>query len=178
MQSCPQNNFAPDIVNTIENPRLLCSLRALLYSNNEQNRQTFFRIFLESSLIALTTEAPRIKSDQILNTSEDGYNLYDKDTEISLIQLNSNTGGLILPIFTEAKFVIASGLNIYHGIALSAKDVLEMALIAESESLVINPASPEFLVLDRSLIKDLVKDLKSSYKLPPEDSLTLVSHTI
>jgi hypothetical protein len=178
MQSCPQDNFAPDVVNTLENPRLLSSLRALLYSNNEQNKKTFFRIFLESNLIALTTEAPKTKPDSILKTSEDGYNLYDKNTEISLIQLNSSTGGLILPIFTETKFVIASGLNIYHGIALSAKDILEMALIAESESIVINPASPEFLVLDRNLIKDLVRDLKSSYKLPPEDSLTLVSHTI
>lgn len=178
MQSYPRDNFSPDAVNTLENPRLLCSLRALLYSNNEQNRQTFLRIFLDSNLIVLTTEAPRITPGQILKTSEDGYNLYDKDTEISLIQLNSNTGGLILPIFTETKFVIASGLNQYHGIALTAKDILEMALIAESESIIINPASPEFLALDRNLIKDLVSDLKSSYKLPPEDSLTLRSHTI
>lgn len=169
--------FSPDVVNSLQNPLLLSAIRALLYSNDERNRDSFTRTLLSSTLIVLTTEAPQIPPNTILNINEEGYAQYNKATKIPLVQLNSDIGTLILPTFTESKYVHKmKGLNEFHGLAVSASDLLEMSLIAQSSAICINPGSHEFIMLDRNLIEGLVEDLKSKYKIPQEDLMTFHGH--
>ncbi len=169
--------FAPDVVNTLNNPRLLSAIRALLYSNNDRNQNAFFRTLLESTLIVLTQEAPRIPDGSILQYEEDGYAHYSKDTQIPLVQLNSDANTLILPAFTSSKYVHQiKGLSEFNGLAIETKDLLEVSIIAESSAICINPGSDEFLMLDRELILNLVNDLKKSSKIPKNDIVTLLNH--
>ena len=171
--------FAPDVVNTLKNSPLHSAIRALLYSNNSKNTETFFRTFLDSTLIVLTNEAPISPENTILNYDEEGYVHYCKDTQVPLVQLNADIGTLVLPVFTESKYVHkVKGLNEFNGLAVSAPNLLEMSLIAQSSAICINPGNPEFLMLDRGLIEELVEDLKRTQKLPKEDLMTFHGHNI
>lgn len=169
--------FAPDVVNTLNNSPLHSAIRSLLYSNNSKNTDAFFRTLLNSTLIVLTNEAPIAPDNVILKYDNEGYIQYNKNTQVPLVQLNSDINTLVLPVFTESKYVHKiKGLNKFNGLAVSSPDLLEMSLVAESSAICINPGNPEFLMLDRSLIKDLVADLKRTERLPEEDLMTFHGH--
>ena len=169
--------FAPDVVNSLKNSPLLSAIRSLLYSNNDRNRDAFVRTLLSSTLLVLTKEAPRTPKKSILNYNEEGYAQYGQDTQIPLVQLNSDIGALILPVFTESSFVHnMKGLNEFNGLAVSAQNILEMSLTAQSSAICINPGSQEFIMLERRLIKDIVLDLKSNAQLPQENLMTFNGH--
>jgi len=170
--------FAPDLVNNLRNPLLLSAIRALLYSNDDRNREAFFRTLLNSTLLVLTNTPPKTPKETILNYDAKGYSQYQPNTEMPLVQLNSDIGTLILPVFTDTRHVQKlKDLRGFHGLAVSTHDLLEMSLIAESNAICINPGSPEFIMLDRKLIEGLVADLKANAQVPEKELMTFHGHT-
>lgn len=169
-----QNNeiFAPDPVNTIVNQELRAAIRAMLYSENKRNLDGFLRVFLESDLIVLTQEPPKQKNNNILHLDEEGFGYYGIGTRIPLVQLQHDSGKMILPVFTESLQVhTIEGLNDFHGLAVSAPLLLEMCVMAGSDYFCINPGSEEEFTIERISIIEIVTQLKVNGLLPKETSI-------
>lgn len=178
MQFLSSNPLYSDIVNSVKNPLLISSIRAMRYGANDRNRENFLRTFTRSTLVCLTTSAPITPDHSIPETDEEGFNLYGVDTRISLVQITTEDNSLYLPVFTDCSAVRkVPGLCDYHGLALNAKTILEMAITAESAGIILNPGTDEHTILDRELIGELVSDLRSKDLLPEEKSLNLISHS-
>jgi hypothetical protein len=168
-----QNNepFAPDPVNAIVNQELRAAIRAMLYSENKRNLDGFLRVFLESDLIVLTLEAPISQNNDILHMDEEGFGYYGKGTQIPLVQLQDDSGKMILPVFTESLQVhTIEGLNEFHGLAVSAPLLLEMCVMAGSDFFCINPGSKEEFTIERISVIEIVTQLRINKILPETPS--------
>ncbi|HMO18483.1 MAG TPA: SseB family protein [Oligoflexia bacterium] len=173
-----QEDFSPDPVNSIENRALESAIRAVLYSNFEKNHKNFIRTLLNSTLILLTENPIRNPEGKILKLDEEGYGYYSKGTNIPLVQLNDETGRLILPVFSASKYVHAiSGLSAFHGLAVPALQALEIFKAAESQVLSLNPGSQEHLDIDRYSLLSLISELKEKGVLSEESGVVLNSHS-
>ncbi len=177
--------FAPDVVNETRNSRLISAISAITYSPSKRNENAFIQTLIESNLILLSLEAPRPPSGYITRLDEEGFGYYGIDTKISLVQLNSHlkdhnnqaTKQLMLPVFTESSYVHKiPGLSDFHGLAMSAIDVLELCIIAKSEILSINPGSKCQLDISRDSVEELVINLRKNGFLPQKESLLVDSH--
>jgi hypothetical protein len=169
-----QNNetFAPDPVNTIVNQELRSAIRAMLYSENKRNLDGFLRVFLKSDLIVLTQKATKRHNDNILHLDEEGFAYYAIGTQIPLVQLQNESGKMILPVFTESLQVhTIEGLNEFHGLAVSAPLLLEMSVMAGSDFFCINPGSEEEFTIERVSVIEIVSQLKINGFLSNEASI-------
>ncbi len=161
----------PDPVNSIINSQLRSAIRAMLYSENKRNLDGFLRIFLQSDLIVLTLEAPELPESETLKIDEEGFGYYQPGTNIPLVQLTTEEGKMILPVFTESCLVhCISGLEDFHGLLLSAPLILEMAVQAGTDTFCINPGTEEEFKIERVSIIELVTQLKLHGILPKEAS--------
>jgi hypothetical protein len=162
----------PDPVNTVINSGLRAAIRAMLYSENKRNLDGFLRVFLQSDLIVLTLNAPEPPESDILQLDEEGFGYYQPGTNIPLLQLNTDEGRMILPVFTESCLVhCIAGLEDYHGLLLSVPLILEMAVEAGTDSFCINPGSEEEFSIERVSIIELVSQLKENGILAQDPSV-------
>lgn len=162
----------PDPVNTTVNPQLRAAIRAMLYSENKRNLDGFLRVFLESNLIVLTLE-PLESTDgtSLSRKDEEGFGYYKEGTNIPLVQLTSETGRMVLPVFTESCLVqCVPGLEDFNGLLLSAPLILEMAYETGSNTFCINPGSKEEFKIERESIIELVHQLREHGILSKEPS--------
>ncbi len=163
-------DFKPDIVNNLKNPALESAIRAVYFSPSKTNISGFFRVLIESTMVVLTLSAPK-NDDGINYSDESGFSRFDIGTKIELVQLKDENEELILPIFTEAKHVHrVAGLENFHGMAISALNILEMAIAAKSAKVVFNLGSVEQLELDRPHMMEIVKQFRN-FNLLPNDPI-------
>ena len=149
--------FAPDLVNTLENSKLNSAIRAELFSPGSRNSKNFLRTFLDSSLIVLIDGSVKIPDKAILNFDEEGFAYYPKCSKVPLVQLNDQSGFLLLPAFTESKYVqIIEGLAGFTGLVVSSMSLLEMFVAAGSRTLIVNPGSKEQLNIEGESINEML----------------------